>query len=317
MFPKVSIIVPIYKAEAYLKRCLDSLVNQSLKEIEIVLIDDGSPDCSGVICDEYAKWDTRIKVVHQQNQGVSAARQKGLELATGEFVIHADPDDWVEADMVECLYVQAVNSGSDMVICDYFTESAEGQIYNKQQPSALDHLTVQKEVIFPLIGSCCNKLIKRECFNKYGIKFPKEISFCEDEYVIVCLLNHEIKVSYLDRAFYHYDIMINDNSLVRKKIINDSYRIMREELISLYGSSIWDDKNRAFGVNRKASGWVMDAFSRSGYSSKEFRTYFYKYKNEIWKREYLSLTLRIIYYLSCIGFYKPLQTIAMAFRNKY
>ena len=91
----VSVIVPIYKAELWLHRCLDSLLAQTLENFEIILVDDGSPDRCGIICDEYAKRDSRIHVIHQQNAGVSVARQIGVDTSVGEYVIHADPDDWM------------------------------------------------------------------------------------------------------------------------------------------------------------------------------------------------------------------------------
>ena len=105
--PKISIIVPVYKAETYLSRCLDSIINQTFKNFEVLLIDDGSPDCSGEICDKYAAMDTRIRVLHKENGGVSSARQMGLDNAKGEYTIHADPDDWVEPNMLEELYKKA------------------------------------------------------------------------------------------------------------------------------------------------------------------------------------------------------------------
>ena len=95
----ISVIVPIYNVEKYLPQCVESLMNQTLKDIEIILVDDGSPDCCPVICDEYAEKDKRIKVIHQKNAGVSAARNEGLKNAQGAFIGFVDPDDWVAADM--------------------------------------------------------------------------------------------------------------------------------------------------------------------------------------------------------------------------
>ena len=104
MLPKVSVIVPIYKAEAYLNKCVDSLLVQTLKDFELLLIDDGSPDNSGEICDRYAQKDSRVRVFHKENGGVSSARQCGIDNAYGEYTIHTDPDDWVESTMLEELY---------------------------------------------------------------------------------------------------------------------------------------------------------------------------------------------------------------------
>ena len=102
--PKISVIVPVYKAEAYLHRCVDSLLAQTFQDFEVLLVDDGSPDRSGEICDEYARKDSRVRVFHKENGGVSSARQYGMDHAQGEYTIHADPDDWVEPTMLEELY---------------------------------------------------------------------------------------------------------------------------------------------------------------------------------------------------------------------
>lgn len=91
----ISIICPVYNAQKFIKKCLNSIVQQTFKDWELILVDDGSPDDSGVICDEYAATDERIKVIHKKNGGVSSARQSGLEAASGEYVIHVDPDDWI------------------------------------------------------------------------------------------------------------------------------------------------------------------------------------------------------------------------------
>ena len=126
MPPSISIIVPVYKAEPYLHRCVDSLLAQTFTDFEVLLIDDGSPDRSGEICDDYARKDARVRVFHQENGGVSVARQRGLDEALGEYTIHADPDDWVEPDMLEALYRKAKEDDADMVICDFVNEYKTG-----------------------------------------------------------------------------------------------------------------------------------------------------------------------------------------------
>lgn len=216
MKPKVSVIVPVYKAENYLHRCVDSLMSQTFHDFEILLINDGSPDKSGKICNEYAAKDNRVRVFHKENGGVSSARQCGIDNALGEYTIHADPDDWVEPNMLEKLYKKAKEEDADMVICDFYEEYKSKQNYVKQQPSQLDYQTVFKELFHNLHGSCCNKLIRRTCFKDYDIQFPVNIIRWEDLYVICNLLLHPIKITYLPMAFYHYDLIINSNSIVRK-----------------------------------------------------------------------------------------------------
>lgn len=127
--PKISVIIPVYNVEAYLRRCVESLLQQTYSNLEIILVDDGSPDRSGEICDEYGYQDSRIKVIHQANRGVSAARNSGLCAATGDWIGFIDGDDWIEPDMYEYMLDMARKHGADMVQCGLFfdeeTESRE------------------------------------------------------------------------------------------------------------------------------------------------------------------------------------------------
>lgn len=215
--PKISIIVPVYKAEPYLHRCVDSILAQTFTDWELILVDDGSPDQSGKICDEYAKKDQRVKVIHKVNGGVSSARQKGLDEARGEYTIHADPDDWAEPNMLEELYNEASKKEADMVMCDFICEYKSGGVICKQEIKSSHADDILKKMFAQqLHGSCCNKLIRRECYYKYNIRFPKNIIRWEDLYVVCSLLMHPIRVAYLPKAFYHYDLIINNNSIVRK-----------------------------------------------------------------------------------------------------
>ena len=202
---RVSVIVAVYNAEPWIRRCLDSLMVQTLHDFEVILIDDGSFDSSGGICDEYATKDSRYRVIHKSNGGVSSARQCGIDNAVGEYVIHVDADDWIEPDMLLQLLEFADKDRSDMVICDFMIDEAGGTSkYIMQKPSALDHETVLRELLQQLHGSCCNKLVKRACYNRYGIRFPIELSFREDTFVNIMLLQENIKISYLPHAYYHY-----------------------------------------------------------------------------------------------------------------
>lgn len=213
--PAISIIVPVYKAEAYLHRCVDSLLAQTFTKFEVLLIDDGSPDRSGEICDEYATKDNRIRVIHKKNGGVSSARQCGIDNAKGEYTIHADPDDWVEPDMLEELYSKAKEEEADMVICDFYENRSNKQHYVSQHPLSIDAPTVLQQILFQqLHGSCCNKLVKRACYSLYKITFPHSVNLWEDFYINCRLLMQNIRVTYLERAFYHYDQHSNANSIV-------------------------------------------------------------------------------------------------------
>ena len=134
---KVTIAVPVYNVESYIKRCLDSLLIQTLKEIEIILVDDGSTDDSGQICDTYSEKDNRIKVLHKKNGGLASARQAALENAHGEYFICCDSDDWVEPTMYEEMYAKAKETDADMVICDFAFNYPDGSQKDKHEPGNL------------------------------------------------------------------------------------------------------------------------------------------------------------------------------------
>ena len=219
--PKISIIVPVYKAEAYLHRCVDSILAQTLMDFELLLIDDGSPDRSGEICDEYVQKDSRIRVFHKKNGGVSSARQKGLDEALGEYVIHADPDDWVEDNMIEILYHKALDLDADVIICDYYKDNGGKSTYIEQKPESMNHNSIIKGLYGHLFGACWNKLIRRSVIKKYGLEFPKNWSLAEDQYFLVSLLLHDIKIGYVNKAFYHYVIGENENSLTN--VVKNTY----------------------------------------------------------------------------------------------
>lgn len=216
--PKISVIVPVYKAEAYLHRCVDSLLAQTFQDFEVLLVDDGSPDRSGEICDEYARQDSRVRVFHKENGGVSSARQCGMDNALGEYTIHADSDDWVEPAMLEELYQKAKEEDADMVICDFYEESRKHSVLKNQKPTALKHDSVLSDLFYRLHGSSWNKLVRRGCLEKYKIKYPLDLSYCEDLYVNACLVANDIRIAYLPKAFYHYDVGINEHSLIKKPL---------------------------------------------------------------------------------------------------
>lgn len=214
--PDISIIVPIYKAETYLCRCIDSILSQTFNSFEVLLVDDGSPDNSGKICDEYAASDPRVRVFHKENGGVSSARQFGLDHALGVYTIHVDPDDWIECRMLEDLYTTAIESDADMVICDYYENSAQTMRYVFQNSCCADANTLLRRILIgDLHGALWNKLIRRSCYSYYNVHFPTDITLWEDRYVCCSLLRHDINVVYVNKAYYHYDIYTNNESIVR------------------------------------------------------------------------------------------------------
>lgn len=205
MSPTVSIICPVYNAEKYIHRCIDSIIDQTFPNWELILVDDGSKDSSGLICDDYAGKDARINVIHKKNEGVSSARQLGLDNVRGDYVIHVDPDDWVENNMLEELFHKAKLDNADMVICDFYTDFPDKTIYMEQRMTSLAPEDILNDIFLDNVhGSSCNKLVRKACIDEFNAHFPRGVDYCEDVCFNVQLLVHNIKIVYLPKSFYHY-----------------------------------------------------------------------------------------------------------------
>ncbi|MDR1826422.1 MAG: glycosyltransferase [Rickettsiales bacterium] len=196
--PKVSVIVPIYNAEEYLPKCLNSLVGQTLKDIEIILVDDGSPDKSGEICDSFAKNDGRIKVIHQKNQGVSTARNNGLAVAAGEYVGFVDPDDWVDLDFYQKLYGRAAETGADVIKGLYRLIDFDGRI--QRQPIRIKKADDRHHWCISHTTAIC----RRNMLKKHNIVYPAGTSNGEDEVFITKAVFTANKIEIVKDAFYWY-----------------------------------------------------------------------------------------------------------------
>lgn len=221
--PKVSVIVTIYNAEKTLSRCLDSLVAQTLQDLEFILIDDGSADSSLSICERYRSRDSRFKVFHQENKGVSQARQHGLEVARGEYIIYIDSDDYAFLDAYESFYLRARETDADIVYSDFIKIRGDGLF---RINSFIQNCTVKKmldDTIYNNRGYVCNHLFRKEVIDKFGVVFPPKMQFGEDQYFVVSLLskciqaNYPLIIAYLDKATFFYDITANPDSLTSLK----------------------------------------------------------------------------------------------------
>lgn len=263
MKPLISIIVPVYKVEAYLQKCLDSIVNQTYQNLEIILVDDGSPDNCGVICDEYAGKDGRIKVIHKENGGLSSARNAALKIAAGDYIGFVDSDDWVEPDMFGYLSEGMQKHKADIAVCgriEVYTDRQkwigwpEERVLNREQAIGilLEDTRMQNYV--------CDKLWKRELFQ--GIEFPEGRSFediattyrlFEKADTILCL--PDCKYFYLQRSdgIVHsrsLDNEINYHYAVREQYLNlkDRYPQFQERMTN----RIVSHANRVFGLYRSS-----------------------------------------------------------------
>lgn len=219
----ISIIVPIYNVEKYLRKCIESLINQTYKDIEIILIDDGSPDNCGQICDEYVKNDNRIRVVHKKNAGVSEARNDGIKLSKGDYIAFVDSDDYVEKNFIEILYDNAIKNNADVSICNYFLENKNRKIRKKIDSDIAKDLESEdfcKYIIRKnsFRGLLLNKLFKREIFFENGKinLIDSNIHICEDLLFLVENSSKYDKI-YFDKESYLYHYVIRENSAISSK----------------------------------------------------------------------------------------------------
>lgn len=207
--PIVSLIIPIYNVEKYLRKCLDSVINQSFSDIEIICVDDGSTDNSLNIIKEYAQQDNRLKIITQKNQGVSFARNQGLKKASGDYILFLDSDDWLELDCIE-KGVNAISKNDSDILCFGINCFNNGKITPREDILILDKYYEQDnfdtEVIKHLVQNACGKLFKRSFLIKNKIEFPKNIKTCEDGLFCLLCIYEEPKIQLLNKCLYYYRI---------------------------------------------------------------------------------------------------------------
>ena len=182
--PKISIIVPVYNVEKFLPKCLSSIVSQTFKDWECILIDDGSSDTSGKICDEYALLNEKITVIHQENKGVSEARNIGIKVSKGEYIGFVDSDDWIEPNTYEIAYNTAISEKADLVQFGFWANDGILDYLEYNQPEGLFNFCNLRDELWHGVWS---KLIKKSVIYENNIKFPIGITLAEDMYFsILC-----------------------------------------------------------------------------------------------------------------------------------
>ena len=205
MSPQISIIVPVYNVEKYLSRCLDSILSQTFSDFEILLINDGSTDNSGGICDKYAKKDKRIRVFHKNNEGVNRARNTGLDNAKGDWITFVDSDDWIDKDMYYKLYNEAILSEADIIMCDfyiYYNQNSKDLIKSVSTESSKEDIIKNYILSFT---SLCNILVHRSLYDNHRLRIPENFSVCEDFWLSVQLFYYAKKISSVHIPLYFYN----------------------------------------------------------------------------------------------------------------
>lgn len=198
----ISIIVPVYNVEEYIDKCINSILNQTFSDFELILVNDGSKDNCGDICDEFSKKDNRIKVIHKKNGGLSDARNAGIDLAKGDYIGFVDSDDYIENDMYEVLYNNILNYDADISICEDYICFQKYEI-KKSEREELYVLNTEEAIgmAHKISPGVCNKLFKREIFE--GIKFPKG-RLNEDVFIFMDILSKAKNIIFTTIPKYYY-----------------------------------------------------------------------------------------------------------------
>lgn len=239
MEPKISVIIPIYNVENYLEKCIESVINQTYKNLEIILVNDGSTDGCKEICDRYKASDKRIKVIHKKNGGISDARNWGIDNATGDYVAFLDSDDWIDLGLYENLYNNIIKEKCDISMCNYkrtydnksnLKHSDKKVIYTNHE--ILKELYTDKQILIVVVW---NKLFKKELFNSFRFPVGK---IHEDEYLIPSVLYKANKIVYLEKELIYY--RITPNSIMNSKF--NENRLFYLDILDMRNTFYEDNK---------------------------------------------------------------------------
>lgn len=259
MDDKISVIVPIYKVEDYLKRCVDSILNQTYKNLEVILVDDGSPDTCPALCDQYVSTDTRVKVIHKENGGLSDARNAGVKVSTGEYIIFIDSDDFIDSNMIELMYHQAKQKNADMVVMTHRYEGkpeTESFSYRtSMQIESLSGVEALRLMLSRIGWTAWGKLIKRKIALQFD--FIKGKLYEDMDYIPKVTLASSTVVVMLS-GLYHY-VIRNDS------IMGKTENVTKVDYIELSNSTInYISKSNLNSSEKKSLiAWMFILFYRT------------------------------------------------------
>lgn len=224
----VSVVIPVYKVERYLERCVDSVRAQTYANLEIILVDDGSPDRCGEICDAYAREDERIRVIHKENGGLSDARNVGAKEGRGKYLLFVDSDDYISEELIQKTVSAAEETGCDMVLFSHFhVEGGRTEVRGEELPSGQPlELKTEKQLLLTAPAAWL-KLFRREFYERSGIRFPKGLYYEDLNTMPKFVLTAE-RIVYLNEPLYYY--MVRQDSIMGSKNYGKNYEDMRKVL---------------------------------------------------------------------------------------
>lgn len=320
--PFVSVIVPVYNVENYLYNCLESLRNQTFKDFEVLLVDDGSTDESNNICFDYCAKYPYFHLLNKENGGVASARQLGLSSSIGEYVIHVDPDDYVESRFLEKLYNKAKENNADMVVCDYIEEFPK---YSKDFQHNSLNISKAEDLFDAVIsgkvwGVLWNKLIRRNIIG--SIKFEDGINIQEDKLFICRVLRRAKNIAYVEIPLYHYNRQ-NENSILGKSYRTKQQVIQKWKVIDIIVAEEYNPLKKTYLLEQMVDiSRLLELWRRNDISQKEYSKIIYNLRdglrNIIKIDTSVSLSTKLILYLSTIiegNWFKSLISQALVNRR--
>lgn len=248
---KISVLIPVYNTERYLRKCLDSVLAQTLKEIEIIITNDGATDNSQKIIEEYAIKDKRIRYNIQKNSGLGATRNKGIELAKGEYIAFLDSDDWVEKDYYKFMYEEAKKNNVDLVVSNFCIDSkSKLSVYRHNENNKKRYLQGVIERRYP--GFSWNKLYKKSLIDNNHIRFPirDELENIEDQYFTIRTCCFAKNIAFIDNPLIHY--VIRDSSITnkyQKTLLRDGIAFYRDNVKLFHSLNIYQEFEHSLNIN--------------------------------------------------------------------
>lgn len=285
----ISVIIPVYNAEKYLERCLDSILAQTYTNLELILVDDGSTDTTLSICKRYESLDLRIKVLTGPNGGSSVARNKGLDIAKGDYIIHIDADDWTEPQMFELMLKKAVTEDADIVACNICTDDGNGNV----APQCFNYLKETKSNLYGVHAYQCsvwNKLVKRSLYEENSIRFIPGVTMWEDVVVTTRLRYYSHRTLIIPDILYHYFNAPRDSmcAVAKDKYPESQIKVVKY-LESYFGDLVKIDKDieRALSNLKLLAKWdILDKKSLGG--AKDWKKLFRESHKYIWKSQFAT-----------------------------
>ena len=312
--PKVSVIIPVYNTEKYVRQCIESVINQTFTDFEAILVDDGSPDRCGEIAEEYAEMDSRFIVVHQENQGLSGARNAGLKFAKGEYVGSVDPDDWILPEMYSTLVQRAADTKAEITCCAWYVANERGEILSTHEIDAASNIMNQTEFLVHMFDSprtigayFWNKIIKTSWIT---VEFDKHFTLAEDrlflfenskgkDYTVSCVNDHLYVYRQRSNSLTH-------DNIKRQKMLVQVERLIMPLCIEM-GKIVFDNWEKEYldvSFRMQKSFHNNDCFDEEEYVSSFLKSYIRKNLKQICCNRKIFWKTRVMYLLWYMGFAK-------------